>query len=671
MLANALVIGASLLAQISFGWTTGGVTVGPHPSALPRAAADGSGGAFIEWYSSATAATRPDVLGQHLGPTGEFVGAWPPLGLPIAATSRDEDPECVARDDGGGSFWLWLLNETDLGLGYSYYLTRRLADGSVAAGWPLAGVRVKAPQTNGVNTFLYNSGMVPDGQGGVLIAWEEQDPEPTWGTARAIRVLPNGTFAPGWPDTGVVLGLPKNIPGEFVRKVIPDGAGGGFFVWLDGRTHDPNLAYSARAYVQRLTASGAPAPGWPATGLRVGPAATATDPVGAMSDGHGGIFIAWEDYREGPPSPGSIVYGDVYLQHLTGDGSVAAGWPQDGMPIHTGPGAQWYPQVCTDGEDGVMLTWEDYNSGRIWVMRVTSTGAPAPGWPAGGKVAATPPGYSDPPALVSDGNGGMYVGWIQGGNSDRAYVQHVLHDGSFAPGFGISGTLLVDVASTSQTDITLVESEPGNAIAVWKNRESVPVVRNTIRAQKLVSGGLVATALALESSTADANGVHLRWSGTHSTGTEYFVERSPEGFEWSRIGTARVSNDDALTYDDASAQPGSNLAYRLVDASSRVIVPAVWVAVPQRFQFALAGAQPNPTRAASLTVQFTLAVQSAGRLEVFDMAGRRVLARDIGALTAGQHTLALPEAASLSPGVHWLRLRQGDRSATRRVVLTK
>jgi hypothetical protein len=85
---------------------------------------------------------------------------------------------------------------------------------------------------------------------------------------------------------------------------------------------------------------------------------------------------------------------------------------------------------------------------------------------------------------------------------------------------------------------------------------------------------------------------------------------------------------------------------------------------------ALAGARPNPSRGA-LTVAFTLPDAGGGRLELVDVAGRRVLARSLDGFAAGDHVLHLDEGARLAPGIYLLRLSHGGRSATSRVCLIR
>jgi hypothetical protein len=114
---------------------------------------------------------------------------------------------------------------------------------------------------------------------------------------------------------------------------------------------------------------------------------------------------------------------------------------------------------------------------------------------------------------------------------------------------------------------------------------------------------------------------------------------------------------------------GTRYGYRLALAGGAEHTLATWVEVPAGYVFALAGAETNPARAGALRVRFTLAGSEAATLTLYDVGGREVARAEVGALGAGPHTLALSQAQGAAPGLYWLRLRAGSRSATARVVL--
>jgi len=78
----------------------------------------------------------------------------------------------------------------------------------------------------------------------------------------------------------------------------------------------------------------------------------------------------------------------------------------------------------------------------------------------------------------------------------------------------------------------------------------------------------------------------------------------------------------------------------------------------------------NPSSGSTVRVRYALAGDGPARIELVDVAGRRVMARDLEDRASGEHAVALRPARALDPGVYFLRLTQGDASrATRFAVL--
>jgi hypothetical protein len=88
------------------------------------------------------------------------------------------------------------------------------------------------------------------------------------------------------------------------------------------------------------------------------------------------------------------------------------------------------------------------------------------------------------------------------------------------------------------------------------------------------------------------------------------------------------------------------------------------------WRLALEGARPNPARGA-MRVWFTLPSLEPATLDVVDVAGRRVLRRNIGSLGAGSHAVTLDGTQALRPGLYFLNLIQGSRSLSSRVAVVR
>src|SRR5688572_15653336 len=54
----------------------------------------------------------------------------------------------------------------------------------------------------------------------------------------------------------------------------------------------------------------------------------------------GGVLVLWVDHRNEQ---------DLYLQRLTANGEIAPGWPADAVAVCTAPGTQDNPTLVPDG----------------------------------------------------------------------------------------------------------------------------------------------------------------------------------------------------------------------------------------------------------------------------------------------------------------------------------
>jgi len=79
--------------------------------------------------------------------------------------------------------------------------------------------------------------------------------------------------------------------------------------------------------------------------------------------------------------------------------------------------------------------------------------------------------------------------------------------------------------------------------------------------------------------------------------------------------------------------------------------------------------RPNPATARSLTAEFALPAAGRALLELVDVSGRRLAAREVGSADMGVHVVELARNLTLHPGVYLVRLSQGAHFAATRVVV--
>jgi hypothetical protein len=123
-------------------------------------------------------------------------------------------------------------------------------------------------------------------------------------------------------------------------------------------------------------------------------------------------------------------------------------------------------------------------------------------------------------------------------------------------------------------------------------------------------------------------------------------------------GTDRLSSISLMKFRDQQLQAlyehGGNLGVPLPTAPGRLT---------------LAAPRPNPARAA-ITLELACARAAKGAVEVFDVGGRRVMARDLGMLDVGPHTVSL-DLGGEPAGLYLVRIRQGAETARARVLVLR
>ena len=180
-------------------------------------------------------------------------------------------------------------------------------------------------------------------------------------------------------------------------------------------------------------------------------------------------------------------------------------------------------------------------------------------------------------------------------------------------------------------------------------------------------GGPTPTLVSLVSAEAGPDRVRVVWQLAAGAGAAATVQRRTPESAWQEVGRVSADGLGRVAYEDAALATGARYGYRL-GLEGAGAGGEVWVDVPARPVFALRGAVPNPA-IHGLRVVFSLASAAPARLEVIDIAGRRVVSRELGALGPGTHALSLEEAAGLRPGLYLLRLSQAGQSLTSRALI--
>lgn len=180
------------------------------------------------------------------------------------------------------------------------------------------------------------------------------------------------------------------------------------------------------------------------------------------------------------------------------------------------------------------------------------------------------------------------------------------------------------------------------------------------------------TLLSLVSAEAEPDRVRLKWFAANNPGLVATVYRRTETGEWKSLGQVAADGTGRMVHEDTQVTAGARYGYRLgvTQGEAEEFLGETWVNVPRAPGFTLAGARPNPA-GQDLTVALSLPDASPARLELVDLAGRRVFARDVGRLGAGNHVVHVAHGHTLVAGVYLLRLTRGAHSLTTRAVIVR
>lgn len=606
--------------------------------------------------------TSDDVFMQRVLANGEIAPGWPATGLVISDTIWSQRGFDLIADGAGGAIALWKdeRRRPSPGLHPDLFAQRVRPDGTLAPGWlPLGSPVSLAP---GSQLPQGTRGSAPDGSGGALFLWEDRRDFPTLQVDIYMQHLTGtGVPAAGWPADGrVVASLPEE---QRHTMLASDGAGGGFATWIDYRNLPGEIEQGKQGetFGTHVLGNGSEAPGWTPGGRLLRPGRGR--PGGIVPDGVGGVYVVHA-------LPGLHAESVWVAQRLTGTGEPVLGWPADGIILCDAPGGRDLGPSCGDGLGGLLVSWADGRDGEVYVTRIRPDGTLPPGWPEDGLrvsgLEPTPYGEDDP-ALAPDGQGGCYVAWEHPTSCCvDALIQHILPSGTIAPGWPAAG-LKVQSLGGSAENLSLVADGLGGAIIVYSVFPDQPYL------QKFVSDGVVAADVSLVSAEARSDAVELRWYVGGEPGfTATLERRSLADDVWRELAEVAADGTGAIVYADRAVSPGERYAYRLRWSEHGAVrtTTETWVETPAGLQFVLHGLQPNPSQGDAYAA-FTLPGRAAGELELLDVGGRRVLAREIGTLGPGRHVVPLAAGTPVPPGLYLVRLRWSDRVATSRAIVMR
>jgi hypothetical protein len=163
--------------------------------------------------------------------------------------------------------------------------------------------------------------------------------------------------------------------------------------------------------------------------------------------------------------------------------------------------------------------------------------------------------------------------------------------------------------------------------------------------------------------------VTVTWYAGGSTASRLQVERRGGAGAWQALADVLPDGTGMIVFTDTHVVPGGSYDYRLsvTEGTGLRFLGQVSAVVPLAASLSLGGFHPNPG-GPRVQLSFSLASHGPATLSVFDVSGRRVFVREVGALGPGAHMIALEPRGSFPSGVYMLHLEQDGRAITRRAV---
>jgi len=367
-------------------WTMNGIAIsaglGSVAQQNEKICYDQAGNHVVVWEDSRQG--YPDIYAQKIGSSGELM--WAAEGVPVVtAPKAQKNPEIIVSDN--GSFIVAWEDERS-GAASNIYVQKLSADGKPL--FEKDGVAV-----SGSNTNKSALEIVDDGQGGVIVCWQEDR-----GTNRediyAQRISSDGKLL--WGDRGIVV---CNLQSDQISPVMCfDGSGGAIIAWVDFR----NGISNSDIFAQKINFNGSVA--WKQNGVPVCTAPDAQKTPDIASDNSGGAIITWSDKGGGSY--------DIYAQKIDRTGKPLL--TVDGIPLCAASGTQRDPRICSDKTGGAVVVWVDFRNANwdIYGQRMDASGAVL--WGIDGLAICTAPQTQYSPQLVG-GEWGTIVAWEDYRNS--------------------------------------------------------------------------------------------------------------------------------------------------------------------------------------------------------------------------------------------------------------
>lgn len=673
------------------GWIANGTAIcnqAAHQFA-PKCAWSGNG-VFVAWHDWRNGDSHTYAIQLTNFATVAF--GWSSNGNVVSEASYQQSVELIA-DGTSGMIAVWQDFRSG---GGDLYAQRMTATGFPL--WTTGGV----PVTTAINDQLVHR-IAPDGTGGVIAVWgDNRDATPK---VFAQRLNANGGAV--WAADGLQISASffnANNP-----SIVSDGFGGAMIVNHEATFNLSCFCISDDIFARRIDPFGNVI--WSA--VIAGNGATQVD-AKITSDGAGGYVIAWADNRSGDY--------DIYAQRLdnnfvgrwTGDGAIASGYDYD----------ERTPDVVADASGTAILSWQIDAGGDYYLLAqrldglhghyghpdpVILSAADTPG-DQGGRVMLTWKASDrdvQPNQIISH-----YTIWREAPPAMVATLA-ASNDAPFVDpsdiGLEFKGEayrrVTIGATSTTWEYIATVPSRYATQYSYntptlqdWTISdpadETYQVLAHTTNQFVFYESGTktahsidnLAPAAPLALSAARVgNNVQLNWQAA--------LDEEPDFRDYAvyRATAAGVQPTPAFFIQSSGSEsyldvsPGTGALYYIVTAvdvhdnqstpsnEASVTVPTAVDTPSLPRELTLLGNSPNPFQSETV-FRVGAPAASAARIEVYDVAGRRVRSVETP-LSRGWQSVRFDgrdnAGNALASGVYFYRVQAGGKTVTKKMVIAR
>ncbi len=594
----------------------------------PEVVSDSKLGAIVIWRDGG-------IIGQRINEFGDLL--WGPDGVTIGS-GRTEHHTLVS-DGRGGAIVAWSNFKSAK---YSVLVQHLSPSGALL--WESKGLSVCGEPGDQENPRVARCG--PDL---FVVAWE--DGRSSDKDIYAQMLDDDGTLL--WQSGGIRIS--SGTGDETLVGIVADDAGGAIIAWQGAGESDIDI------YAQRIDRDGLLQ--W-ADGVALCSEPGDQEQAVIAGDGSGGALVAWQDTR------GSDI--DIYIQRIDHEGGAI--WTDGGTAVCSASRDQVRPGVAADNAGGAIIAWCDYrgDDADIFIQRINAAGAGS--WRSDGVPLCALPGNQLLPKIESDHNGGAIITWQDQRDTDwNIYAQRITRGGIMR--WDDDGLLICN-APYEQLSPTITPDGTGGAFIPWEDTRSGEI---DIYAQRIDENGrIVNDALVSYSAHLQKGNIVVKWAmSSERVNPHFFVFRAPSIYgPYRPLLVEIVRKGTHCSFIDETCREGQGYTYRveLLSGNQRKLLFETPIVMIPSKDLMSSSNSPNPFNP-STTISYTLSERVPVRLEIYDVAGRRIAKLvdevqgpgELETLWDGKDSNGTP----VSSGIYFYRITAGDRNISKKMILVR